>query len=88
MLEWHRALLGLRQRLFDDSHAAVHASVQGKVLLVEREDLLLVAGFGEGPFAAQLPGGHWRVVLDSGAAQQSLGVLRGSGRHAIVLERA
>ncbi|MGZ6142403.1 MAG: malto-oligosyltrehalose trehalohydrolase [Myxococcales bacterium] len=87
LLAWHRALLALRQRLFDDSHGSVHASAQGKVLLMEREDLLLVAGFGEGPFAARLPEGHWRVLLDSGAASLSLGVLRGSGRHAIVLER-
>ena len=88
MLSWHRALLELRGRLRDDSRASVHAGVQGKVLLMQREDVLLVASFGEGPFAVQLPAGNWQVLLDSGSAQQSMGVLRGQSRHAVVLERA
>src|SRR5207302_1953165 len=37
MLSWHRALLELRGRLRDDSRASVHAGVQGKVLLMQRE---------------------------------------------------
>lgn len=87
-LAWHRALLTVRQRLFDDSHESVRAQVEGKVLLMEREDVLLVASFGEGPFTVQLPGGQWRVLLDSARAELSLGLLRGDGKHAVVLERA
>jgi len=88
MLAWHRALLELRSRLQDDSRASVHASVQGKVLLMQREEVLLVASFGEGPFAVQLPAGNWQVLLDSRSAEQSMGVLRGRSKHAVVLERA
>ena len=88
MLAWHRALLELRSRLQDDSRASVHASVQGKVLLMQREEVLLVASFGEGPFAVQLPAGNWQVLLDSRSAEQSMGVLRGHSKHAVVLERA
>ena len=88
MLAWHRALLELRSRLQDDSRASVHASVQGKVLLMQREEVLLVASFGEGPFAVQLPAGNWQVLLDSRSAEQSMGVLRGQSKHAVVLERA
>jgi hypothetical protein len=66
----------------------VKAWAEGKVLLMEREDIVLVASFAEGPFAVRLPEGNWRVLLDSGQSEESMGILRGRSKHAVVLERA
>ncbi|MCA1827735.1 MAG: malto-oligosyltrehalose trehalohydrolase [Myxococcales bacterium] len=88
MLAWHQALLELRRRFHDDSRSSVQASVQGKVLLMQRGKILLVASFGDGPFAVRMPEGNFRVLLDSGQSEQSMGILRGRSKHAIVLERA
>jgi maltooligosyltrehalose trehalohydrolase len=87
MLAWHLALLELRSRFRDDSRSSVRTEVQGKVLLLQRGEILLVASFGEGPFAVRLPEGGFRVLLDSGKSEQSMGILRGRSKQAIVLER-
>jgi hypothetical protein len=55
--------------------------------LLERQNILLVASFGEGPFSVRLPSGDWRIALDSGRARLDGETLSGDGHHAIVLTR-
>jgi maltooligosyltrehalose trehalohydrolase len=89
-LAWHRELVRLRREhpsLQDDLRASVQASSQGRVLLLQRRSILLVASFSEGAFLCEVPDGSWRVLLDSGKARLSGRELRGEGRQAVVLER-
>jgi len=65
----------------------VHASVQGKTLLLQRGSLVLAAAFGAEPSEARLPSGRWRVLLDSGSASLGGDRIRFQGRGAVVLER-
>jgi hypothetical protein len=60
---------------------------QGRVVLMKRGTLLLVASFALGSFSAGLPEGPWRVLLDSEKAQLVGRELRGQGHHAVVLEQ-
>ena len=88
MLAWHRALLKLRREhpsLQDDARESLQASLQGRVLLMQRGTVLLVASFEKGPWEVRLPEGEFRVLL--GAGQPERGRLQGEGRGAIVLER-
>jgi maltooligosyltrehalose trehalohydrolase len=88
-LAWHRALLRIRrEKLRDDTRAGSQASLQGRTLLLNRGQVLLVAAFDDSAFEVRLPPGDWRVLLDSGAGKLDGSTLRGSGRQAIVLERA
>jgi len=88
-LDWHKALLKLRQEhpaLQDDARERVHASVQGMTLLVQRGSVLLVAAFDVQPSEARLPSGRWRALLDSGSASLGGERIRFRGRGAAVLE--
>src|SRR6267142_1034989 len=88
-LEWHKALLTMRQEhpaLQDDARSGVRAAVQGKTLLLQRGPLLLVAAFGAQPSDARLHPGSWRVLLDSGGSNLAGDRLRFRGRGAAVLE--
>jgi maltooligosyltrehalose trehalohydrolase len=89
-LAWHKALLKLRREhpaLQDDSRASMKVWSQGRVVLMKRGTLLLVASFALGSFSAGLPEGPWRVLLDSEKAQIEGRELRGQGHHAVVLEQ-
>jgi maltooligosyltrehalose trehalohydrolase len=89
-LRWHRALLELRRShpaLQDDSRQGVRASSQGKVLVLQRGPVLLLASFDPEPAGVRLPPGPWRTLLDSGAASVSGDAVRFRGRGALVLER-
>jgi maltooligosyltrehalose trehalohydrolase len=89
-LEWHRALLELRREhpaLQDDAREHTAVWLEGRTLLLQRLGILLVAAFGEGEFAVQLPKGEWRVLLDSGNSRTEGITLLGRGRQAVVLER-
>lgn len=88
MLSWHRALLKLRREhpsLQDDDRRHVRASLQERVLIVHRGDVLLVASFAKGPWSVRLPDGDWQVLLDSAHAALQRGDLRGSGVQAVIL---
>jgi maltooligosyltrehalose trehalohydrolase len=90
-LAWHRALLKLRREhpsLQDDARSSLRAWSEGRVLFLQRQDILLVASFSEAAFLLEVPAGRWRVLLDSGKARLEGRKLRGEGRHAVVLERA
>jgi hypothetical protein len=90
-LRWHKALLKLRREnpaLQDDARKSVRASSQGKVLLLRRGPILLVASFDAEPAEVKLPDGSWRVLLDSGAAEVRGDRARMRGRGAVVLEHA
>jgi len=90
-LRWHKALLKLRREnpaLQDDARKSVRASSQGKVLLLRRGPILLVASFDPEPAEVKLPDGSWRVLLDSGAAEVRGDRARMRGRGAVVLEHA
>ena len=89
-LRWHRSLLKLRREhpaLQDDSRQGVRASADGKILVLRRGPLLLVAAFDAQPAEASLPEGSWRTLLDSGASDQSGDKVRFRGRGARVLEK-
>jgi maltooligosyltrehalose trehalohydrolase len=89
-LQWHRSLLKLRREhpaLQDDSRKNVRASAQGKILLMQRGPVLLVASFDPQAAEARLPPGTWRVVLDSGVSELENERLRFRGRGASVLEK-
>jgi len=87
-LAWHRALLKLRREhpsLQDDSRRNLHVSLQGRVLLLQRGTVLLVASFGPGPWSAALPEGNWRVLLDSAHSELHPGTLHGTGTQAVIV---
>jgi maltooligosyltrehalose trehalohydrolase len=89
-LHWHKSLLTLRREhpaLQDDSRKSVRASAQGRILLMRRGPLLLVASLDPEPAEARLPQGNWRVLLDSGHAGVARERLRFRGRGAVVLEQ-
>jgi maltooligosyltrehalose trehalohydrolase len=103
-LRWHRSLLQLRREhpaLRDDSRSALEARVlrSPRALLLRRfgggAQILLVALFEEAEAQVALPGGAFRVLLDSGADASVLGGkearldgarLSMCGRQAVVLE--
>ena len=88
-LRWHKALLTLRREhpsLQDDARASVQASAQGKTLLLQRGKVLLVARLDDSREPVRLPPGRFRVLLDSGGAHLTAGLLRLEGRGAVVLE--
>jgi maltooligosyltrehalose trehalohydrolase len=88
-LRWHKALLKLRREhpaLQDDSRQGLRATVQGKVLLMRRGPLLVVASFDPGETDVELPDGGWRPLLDSGSAEVQRDGVRMRGRGAVVLE--
>ncbi len=88
-LRWHNALLKLRREhpaLQDDSRQGVRVTVQGKVLLMRRGPLLVVASFDPGEADVDLPDGSWRALLDSGSAEVRRDRVRMRGRGAVVLE--
>jgi len=88
-LDWHKALLKLRQEhpaLQEDAREGARATVQGKMLLLQRGPLLLVAAFDPQPSEARLPPGPWRVLLESAAATLAGERMRFRGRGAAVLE--
>ena len=89
-LQWHKALLKLRRdhpALQDDSRKSVRASTQGRILLLRRGPVLLVASFDPQPAEARLPPGGWRVLLDSGSSKLRNEEVRFRGRGAVVLEQ-
>ena len=89
-LQWHKALLKLRQEhpaLQHDSRTGVRAWTQGKVLLMQRGPVLVAAAFDAQPSEVRLPAGKWRALLDSGVAELGPERLRFRGRGAVVLEQ-
>jgi len=89
-LRWHRALLDLRRShpaLRDDSRQGVRVSTEGKILILRRGPVLLLASFDAGLAEVRLPPGPWRTLLDSGAAAVSGDAVRFQGRGALVLEQ-
>jgi maltooligosyltrehalose trehalohydrolase len=103
-LRWHRSLLQLRREhpaLRDDSRSALEAQAlrSPRALLLRRfgggAQILLVALFEEAEAQVALPGGAFRVLLDSGADASVFGGkearldgarLSMCGRQAVVLE--